>query len=381
VQRFGDALDLNVHFHSLVLDGVYLPGPDGAPRFRSLPPPTDGDVEAVVATIARRLVRLLARRDLLEASPAEADPLASDDSVLGEVYAASVRHRAATGPRAGRRVARLGDRIDVDEIDRSEGERCAAVGGVSLHANVGVPALHRKRLERLCRYVARPPVATGRLARLADGRLHYCLKRRWRYGTTHVVFEPIELLERLVASIPPPRANQVRYHGVLAPAALWRAAAARDRRSAEALGSDSPTTLPAARTSPELSDRASEAAPPTAPARPTTYSLACASLDDSNVSLVSGSQDRTPLRARRLSWAALMQRVFVRDVLECTACGGRMRLIAAIEQPEVVDAILRCLGLTTRAPPMAAARPLESPEVPDAEFSEAAADRGWPLAD
>ncbi len=46
--------------------------------------------------------------------------------------------------------------------------------------------------------------------------------RCWRDGTTHVVFEPLELIERLVALIPPPRAHQVRYHGVLAPCAGYR---------------------------------------------------------------------------------------------------------------------------------------------------------------
>jgi len=52
-------------------------------------------------------------------------------------------------------------------------------------------------LERLCRYVARPPVSTARLPAQPDGRLLYLLKRRWRDGTTHVVFEPSKLLERL----------------------------------------------------------------------------------------------------------------------------------------------------------------------------------------
>ena len=46
---------------------------------------------------------------------------------------------------------------------------------------------------------ARPPVATERLSRLPDGRLLYRLKRRWRDGTTHVVFEPVELVEKLAA--------------------------------------------------------------------------------------------------------------------------------------------------------------------------------------
>ena len=75
-------------------------------------------------------------------------------------------------------------------------------------------------MEKLCRYAA--PVATERLSLLPDGRLLYRLRHRRRDGTTHVVFEPLELVEKLVALVPPPRFNLVRYHGILAPAARWR---------------------------------------------------------------------------------------------------------------------------------------------------------------
>jgi hypothetical protein len=42
---------------------------------------------------------------------------------------------------------------------------------------------------------------------------------RW---TSHVLFEPLELVEKLAALVPPPQFNLVRYSGVFAPAALWR---------------------------------------------------------------------------------------------------------------------------------------------------------------
>ncbi|MBI5503795.1 MAG: transposase [Deltaproteobacteria bacterium] len=96
---------------------------------------------------------------------------------------------------------------------------------MSLHADVAVAADDRAGLERLCRYVARPPLATERLTRLDDGRILYRMRRRWRDGTSHLVFEPQELLARLAALIPPPRAHQVRYFGswlrVLAGATTW----------------------------------------------------------------------------------------------------------------------------------------------------------------
>jgi hypothetical protein len=91
VQRFGDALNLNVHFHSLLIDGVYAPGPDGALRFHPLPPPEDSEVERVVTRVARRVARLLERRGLgPEADPAEADPLAEEEPLLAQFYGACV---------------------------------------------------------------------------------------------------------------------------------------------------------------------------------------------------------------------------------------------------------------------------------------------------
>jgi hypothetical protein len=57
---------------------------------------------------------------------------------------------------------------------------------MSLHAAVCVPARDRRRLERLCRYVACPPIANDRLEQRPDGRLALRLKTRWRDGKTHV---------------------------------------------------------------------------------------------------------------------------------------------------------------------------------------------------
>ena len=58
--------------------------------------------------------------------------------------------------------------------------------------------------------------------RMEDGQLLYGFKHRWRDSITHIVFEPLELVERLAALVPPPRFHLVRYHEVLAPAASVR---------------------------------------------------------------------------------------------------------------------------------------------------------------
>jgi hypothetical protein len=58
VQRFGGSLNLHVHFHTLVLDGVFVSDADGARRFHPAPTPTDDDVRRVVRRVRRRLARL-----------------------------------------------------------------------------------------------------------------------------------------------------------------------------------------------------------------------------------------------------------------------------------------------------------------------------------
>jgi hypothetical protein len=267
-------------------------------------------------------VRLLERRGLgPEADASDADPLRAEQPLLAALYAASVAGRVATGPRAGRGVLRRGDRIDVDDLPLFQGERCASVAGVSLHANVAVPARDRRRLERLCRYAARPPLATERLSRMDDGRLLYRLKRRWRDGATHMVFEPLELLEKLAALVPPPRFHLVRYHGILGPCA-----SARDRvvpaRGAGATG-DRLAACPArASPPPRAGDRRAACAANSANPHDQASSAERSQpsrreLERASSPLAEESSTSQAPRPRYLSWAELMRRVFDR-ITECT---------------------------------------------------------------
>jgi hypothetical protein len=174
----------------------------------------------------------------------EDDPLAVDDPLLATLMAASVRSRIATGPEAGQPWHRLGDRVD--PVDPEEGEamagarvpeRCVREGGMSLHADVAVPDRDRRRLERLARYILRSPICLDRLEAQPGGRLSYKLKSPWRDGTTHILMERHELLERLAPLIPPPRAHQVRYFGILAPSASGRDRVVPGAREAAAAAS------------------------------------------------------------------------------------------------------------------------------------------------
>jgi hypothetical protein len=100
----------------------------------------------------------------------------------------------------------------------------ARFGGFDLHANVRVSKKQRGRLEKLGRYLLRPAICLERLRFRKDGLYQYDFRRPWSDGTSGIVLEPLELMEKLAALVPIPRANLVRYHGILAPAAAWRSA-------------------------------------------------------------------------------------------------------------------------------------------------------------
>ncbi len=62
IQRFGSALNLNIHFHVLFLDGVYAEYPDGSLRFRWVTAPTSAELTHLIQVLAHRIGRLDARR-------------------------------------------------------------------------------------------------------------------------------------------------------------------------------------------------------------------------------------------------------------------------------------------------------------------------------
>jgi hypothetical protein len=330
IQRWGGAVNLNVHFHSVFLDGVYAdPDNTGTPEFFPLPAPGDEEIARVAAASARGIIRLLERRSLLsDHGDDAADPLQDEEPLLAACAAASLQYRIATGARTGKPVMRLGDRIEAEDVEFVPGKCCASVQGFSLHAGVAVNAHDRARLERLFRYIARPPIATKRLSELPDRRIAYELRHPWRDGATHVVFTGVELLEKLAVLTPSPRGNICRYHGVLAPGAKWRGTVVRDRAPDE---SNAESCSKAKANGHDSSD--------------------------ATVPILEVAQgDPVSLRERRLTWPELMMRVFREDVLRCEKCGGRAAVISAITQPKVVEAILTCLGLAVRAPPITPAR-------------------------
>ena len=211
-------LNLNVHFHTLVFDGVFTEGEGGALHFRSLPAPTDDEVGVVLATIYVRVCRLLRRQgfDATTADLSRPDPIAEESPMLAGISSASIQGRIALGPRAGRRVWRVGE-------EPTRHGCCRATRGTRTSpASISTRMWpDRARLEQLCRYLLRPPVAQERLRRMGDDHILLTLKTAW---TRHLIYAPLELLER---SSPKNRRALVPDDGA-APRARW----SRARRGA-----------------------------------------------------------------------------------------------------------------------------------------------------
>lgn len=212
VHGMGAALNSNVHMHALVLDGAYARGRDGDATFHPLlHEPTAAEIDALVHRVQERLRRLVPR-----GPPKDPD--------RDRLVRASIEHRVATGPEAGRSVRRI--RV----IDPAPPTERAALGvgaqrdGTRVHAMPRIGAEERDAVLRLGRYLVRPPIARDRFTVQPDGQVRYRLAVPWSDGTTHVEFAPRELAERLVAAMPGGVVHRVAYHGVLAPgaAAKWR---------------------------------------------------------------------------------------------------------------------------------------------------------------
>jgi hypothetical protein len=296
IQRFGSALNLNVHFHMLVLDGVYRRDvAQDRLQFVPVPAPSTEELKGLVQRIAERIGRSLERSGLMTRDIENAylafDP--GEEAPINALLGHSITYRIATGPREGQKVFTLQTLPAEPEAPR---RAVAESSGFSLHADIAAKASQRDKLEHLARYVSRPPVATERLSLTESGHVRCALKTPYRDGTTHVIFEPEDFIARLAALVPKPRAHLTRYHGVFAPASPDRARVVPGTRSA-----------------------AGNKAKP------------C-------------GEPLTTDRQRALTWAQRLKRVFAIDIEVCRRCGGRLRVIASIEDPAVIERILEHLG-------------------------------------
>lgn len=280
IQKTDSALRLNVHLHVLALDGVYLRQPQGALRFHALPTPSSEQV----ADIARRTAQRLARAFETQGRPSPWQPAETSEP-------------------------------DPEPVSTPVAEAL----GISVYAKQLVDGRDRKQLERLARYITRPPLALERLSQRADGLLELALKSIWKDGTRAVVLEPHDLIVRLCAAVPAPRLHLLRYFGVLS--------------SHHALRRE---VTPSPEPEPGLFT------PPPAPG--------------DQQSLPLDSPDADPQRSGRARWGWLIGHVFLADVEHCSRCGGPMRWLEAATSAEAIARLLAKHGLAPRPPPPSRAR-------------------------
>ena len=196
IQRAGGALNLNPHFHSAVIDGVFVEEEEESLKFCRLRAPTTEEIIAVTKDFCKRVVKMLGRDNFYfgEEEDAWNDGLADESPALATASMASIYQLTAFRPKAGIRLMRLIN-PDLEEVRVvSQRKRHARIQGFDLHVGAAVPALDRQRLERMLRYLLRPPIAESRLKELPDGEILLTLKHPWRDGTTGIIFEPVEFL-------------------------------------------------------------------------------------------------------------------------------------------------------------------------------------------
>jgi hypothetical protein len=192
-----------------VLDGVYVRDRDGAVEFHPLAEPTVAEVTSVAAATAARMERVLHAhgRDFDERTDSGDDQLSLDYPALASCYRAATAGQQLLGERPGQPALRLVGQ-PTQRKSRAKATLVAEVHGVNVHAQRVVDGRDRRQLERLCRYLARPPLAHDRLAQLPDGRLSLSLKTPWSDGTQAIVLSPMDLIARLCALVSCPASQE-----------------------------------------------------------------------------------------------------------------------------------------------------------------------------
>jgi hypothetical protein len=157
IHRFGSTLNPHLHFHCVVIDGVFDAAAAGGVIVTAATGLDAHAIAQVQAQVRRRLLRSFMRRGLLPGDDARA--------------MAQWEHG----------------------------------GGFSVDASVQIEAADRAGRERLLRYCARPPFALDRLRDLDPERLLYESNKPGPGGNGPLRLTPLELLDRLAALLPPPR--------------------------------------------------------------------------------------------------------------------------------------------------------------------------------
>ncbi len=311
VQRTSSDLKTNPHLHVIFLDGVYRELADEV-VFRELARLSTREVGEVLERAVNRMTRHVRRRELrgeAECSRPGDDAETEDAGGLAALAASAVDGRSPpAGPEWRRKRGPMPPLVP--QALAFDKPLCASLDGFTLHAATRAGALDATGREALCKYVLRPAVAQERITQGPDGLVRIVLKKPFSDGTVAVDMDPLSLLCRLAASVPPPRLHTVRYAGVLAPASKLR-----------------PRIVPK-----PPATTAHDVEPGALPLPP------------------------KPGGSRYRPWAELLKRCFTIDVLQCASCGGRMKIVALLTDLQQVRRFLRSIGEPTEPPPWERAR-------------------------
>ncbi len=310
-QRWGSDLRLNPHLHVLSADGVFT-RVDGKPLFRKFTDINDEDVEGIIENISSKVRKYLIRRGYLdkEGEIVEnpiADELFAEHESLDIATARSIQGRVAFGPDAGQYLRKIGPGFGFrEEIPLAKGKLCYSLNNFSIHAKTAIKTTQRERLEKLIQYVARGPISNERVEIIGDETVRLQLKRPYSDGTTHLEMSFQDVMAKLMALIPPPRAHLVRWAGFLAPNSPYR----------------KEITL-----RPEIKKKMQ----------------------------FQGDEDERKL-VKNHRWARNLARIFKVDVATCKLCKGDIKIIAAVTSPPSIARYLRHLGLDPDPPVWAPAK-------------------------
>ena len=296
-QRFSSDLRLNLHFHALVLDGVYVEDPKtGRLRFWRDEGPRTADVEELVVLVAKKCEAWLARRGHgVEGTAGDEDHDPGDAQQLIQAASVAGRSAVARGRRA-RRVQVHGGR------EYKLPPRCATYNGYNLHAGVIIGAKDREGLERLARYACRAAISKERLHVLPNGDIELELKRSWSDGTGAIRMTELELTERIAALVPPPKSHGIHYHGVLASRHRYRS-------------------------------RVVPKPPKRTDAKTLTKSM------------------KRSASSTWVPWSELLRRVFEKDGFQCPVCGEQMSVRAVVLPPGAVRVVAGLEAAQARGSP------------------------------
>ena len=266
----------------MYLDGVYTFGQEKA-NFHFLTPPSLSELNSLLKTIAQRIVKLLEKRGWIvkdEGTGNQFLDLTSDEP-MEHIHASSITYRIALGKYKGQKALTLGSLPNSKPQKEKEKPFLSRYSGFSLHAGVSCKSYERKKLEHICRYISRPSLSEERLSVNNQGQVIYKLKTPYQNGTTHIVLSPLDFLSRLSALIPRPRVHLTRFHGVFAPHFKHRSLVIPNTNS----------------------KKASEK-----------------------------TEDKETKRSYSMGWAKRLKRVFGIDIQICSRCGGKVKVISAIEE-------------------------------------------------